>query len=72
MSDGLGARLHPCGPVIDAGAASRALESVREAAASDGWSEAMEAALPALEPVVAASPYLAGLMRRWPNWLAAM
>ncbi len=72
MSDGLGARLHPCGPVIDAGAASRALESVREAAASDGWSEAMARAWPALEPVVAASPYLAGLMRRWPNWLAAI
>ena len=72
MSDGLGARLHPCGPVIDAGAASRALESVREAAASDGWSDALEAALPALEPVVATSPYLAGLMRRWPDWLAAI
>lgn len=72
MSDGLGARLHPCGPVIDAGAASRALESVREAAASDGWREAMEGAWPALEPVVAASPYLAGLMRRWPDRLAAI
>jgi glutamate-ammonia-ligase adenylyltransferase len=58
--------------VIDAGAASRALESVREAAASDGWSDALEAALPALEPVVATSPYLAGLMRRWPDWLAAI
>ncbi|MFN7388791.1 bifunctional [glutamine synthetase] adenylyltransferase/[glutamine synthetase]-adenylyl-L-tyrosine phosphorylase [Brevundimonas sp.] len=72
MSDGLGGRLHPCGPVIDAGAASRALESVREAAASDGWSDALEAAWPALEPVVAASPYLAGLMRRWPDRLAAI
>jgi glutamate-ammonia-ligase adenylyltransferase len=58
--------------VIDAGAASRALESVREAAASDGWSEAMEGTWPALEPVVAASPYLAGLMRRWPDRLAAI
>jgi glutamate-ammonia-ligase adenylyltransferase len=28
--------------------------------------------LPALEPVVATSPYLAGLMRRWPDWLAAI
>jgi glutamate-ammonia-ligase adenylyltransferase len=72
VSEALGPRLKPCGPVIDAETASRALEPVREAAASGGWTEALEAATPALEPVVAASPYLAGLMRRWPDRLAAI
>ncbi len=71
MSEPLGPRLKPCGPVIDAEAASRALEPVRQAATSGGWTEALGAATPALEPVVAASPYLAGLMRRWPDRLAA-
>ncbi|KPF74881.1 glutamate-ammonia-ligase adenylyltransferase [Brevundimonas sp. AAP58] len=72
MSEALGPQLQPCGPVVDAEAASRALEPVRQAAASSGWIEPLEAATPALEPVVAASPYLAGLMRRWPDRLAAI
>lgn len=72
MSEALGPQLQPCGPVVDAEAASRALEPVRQAAASSGWIEPLEAATPALEPVVAASPYLAGLMRRWPDRLGAI
>ncbi len=55
-------RLAPCGPIVDAKAAERAheaiLKRVGEASAS------IEAAWPALAPVFAASPYLAGLARR--------
>ncbi len=72
MSKALGQRLIPCGPVVDTDAASRALEPVWQAAASGGWIGALEGAKPALKPVVAASPYLAGLMRRWPDRLAAI
>ena len=62
MSEALGPRLRPCGPVIDAEAARRAMERI-----------GLERGVPeALEPVVAASPYLAGLMRRWPDRLTAI
>ena len=69
MSDLTGTRLAPCGPVVDAVAADRVHERVAEAAREDGWSAAFEAAWPALAPVFAASPYLAGLARRWPDRL---
>lgn len=49
--------LLPCGPVIDAEVADRVRDSLPP-------SEALELAWPALAPVVAASPYLAGLARR--------
>lgn len=55
-------RLAPCGPIIDAKAAERSYEMIArrvgEAMAS------VDAAWPALAPVFAASPYLAGLARR--------
>lgn len=54
--------LLPCGPVLDAQAAER----VRDALPG---SETIERAWPALAPVFAASPYLAGLARR-PELLA--
>jgi len=69
MSEPLGTRLAPCGPVIDVSAADRTLERLSEAARDAGWSERLEAAWPALAPVFAASPYLAGLVRRWPGRL---
>src|SRR5258706_14747706 len=59
-------RLRPCGPVIDAKAAGRA----REAIAATLWTPVLEQAWPALAPVFAASPYLAGLARRDPRRLA--
>ena len=59
-------RLKPCGPVVDAGAAKRAHESLAEAADKAGWSALLQTAWPALEPVFAASPYLAGLAKRRP------
>ena len=40
-----------------------------EAADADGWRATLDAAWAALEPVFAASPYLAGLARRWPDRL---
>jgi glutamate-ammonia-ligase adenylyltransferase len=63
--------LRPCGPVIDAAAAARTLEGLTEVAAEAGWSAPLERALPALRPVFAASPYLAGLARRTPDRLRA-
>ncbi len=72
MSAPLGTRLTPCGPVIDAGAADRARDRLSEAASEGGWSGRLEAAWPALAPVFAASPYLFGLARRWPDRLDAI
>ena len=69
MSDALGPRLDPCGPVVDPVAAERTLERLSEAAREDGWSDALQAAWPALAPAFSASPYLAGLARRWPERL---
>ena len=57
--------MRPCGPVVDAKAAARTHEIV-------GASPAVTAAWAALEPVFAASPYLAGLARRDPVRLEAL
>ncbi len=72
MSAPLGGVLAPCGPVIDSEAADRARERLSEAAREAGWSDRLEAAWPALAPVFAASPYLFGLARRWPDRLDAV
>ncbi|OGN42634.1 MAG: glutamine-synthetase adenylyltransferase [Caulobacterales bacterium RIFCSPHIGHO2_01_FULL_70_19] len=70
MSAGpLHTRLAPCGPVHDAAAADRARERLAEAAGQGGWADLLDAAWPALAPVFAASPYLFGLARRWPDML---
>ena len=69
MSDHLGPRLKPCGPVRDAEAAGRIHERLVEAADEGGWRVTLDGAWGALEPVFAASPYLAGLARRWPERL---
>lgn len=69
MSEGLAGRLQPCGPVRDAEAAGRLHERLIEAADADGWRATLDAAWGALSPVFAASPYLAGLARRWPDRL---
>jgi len=61
--------LSPCGPVVDKGAADRAHDRLAEAAGEQGWSDALDAAWPALAPVFSASPYLFGLARRWPDML---
>ena len=59
----------PCGPVVDAAAASRARAPLAGDAAVEGWTVLLDAAWPALAPVFAASPYLAGLARRAPGAL---
>jgi len=69
MSGPLGSRLAACGPVIDAEAVVRTHERVIEAARAADWADVLDAAWPALAPVFAASPYLAGLARRWPERL---
>jgi glutamate-ammonia-ligase adenylyltransferase len=68
----LAGRLTPCGPVIDAKAAARALDPLALAADADGWSASLEAARHALEPAFAAAPYLAGLAVRDPPRLRAI
>ena len=64
-----GLALRPCGPVVDAEASTRAHQRLAEAASEGGWLPAFDHAWPALAPVFAASPYLFGLARRWPDLL---
>lgn len=61
----LGGRMRPCGPVVDAKAATRTREIL-------GASPTIDAAWPALEPIFGASSYLAGLARRNPARLAEL
>src|ERR1700744_936214 len=68
----LGLRLQPCGPVVDVRAAEQAREVRAEAAGDGGWLGVLDEAWPALEPVFAASSYLAGLARRRPEQLRAI
>lgn len=55
-------RLTPCGPVVDPKAAERAHEAITRRVGEAA--PLVEAVWPALAPVFAASPYLAGLARR--------
>jgi glutamate-ammonia-ligase adenylyltransferase len=55
--------------VVDAAAADRAHERLSQAAAEQGWTGLLDAAWAALAPAFAASPYLFGLARRWPDML---
>jgi glutamate-ammonia-ligase adenylyltransferase len=64
--------IRPCGPVVDTAAAGRLRDELRQAAAEAGWSDTLDKAWPALEPVAGAAPYLGGLMRRWPEMLRAV
>ncbi|MDC7677280.1 bifunctional [glutamine synthetase] adenylyltransferase/[glutamine synthetase]-adenylyl-L-tyrosine phosphorylase [Asticcacaulis machinosus] len=59
----------PCGPVLEEAAAGFTFETLAEAAQIEDWTDLLETARPALEPIVAASPYLSGLMRRSPHRL---
>ena len=68
----LAQRIKPCGPVIDAAAAARTREPIEAAAHEDGWADMLDAAWPALAPMFAAAPYLAGLARRSPGRLHAI
>ena len=72
MSEALGPRLRPCGPVVEDEAADRARVRLAEAASGAGWDATLQQAWPALAPVFAASPYLFGLARRWPDRLRAI
>ncbi|WP_443748477.1 bifunctional [glutamine synthetase] adenylyltransferase/[glutamine synthetase]-adenylyl-L-tyrosine phosphorylase [Asticcacaulis solisilvae] len=62
-------RLHPCGPIINETAAGYVMETLYEVARAEGWRDVLEQADAALRPVVAASPYLAGIMKRDPQRL---
>ncbi|MFI4935927.1 MAG: glutamine-synthetase adenylyltransferase, partial [Caulobacterales bacterium] len=61
--------LRPCGPIVDAAAAERALAAISERAENPG---PVAAAWEALAPIFAASPYLARLAARRADVLAAM
>ncbi len=71
-ADALAGRLGPCGPVFDAAAAARAMQTLSAAAAAAGWLEALNAAEPALAPVFGAAPYLTNLAVRRPERLRAI
>lgn len=62
-------RLKPPGPVLTGRGASATLEALAEAAVEGGWTDTLKAAEPALRSVLAASDYLSGLVRRWPERL---
>ena len=72
MNGALAKKLKPCGPVLDAAAAARALESLAAEAQAHGWSETLAAASQALRPVFAAAPYLTALAVRRPARLRAI
>jgi glutamate-ammonia-ligase adenylyltransferase len=67
--EALGGLIAPCGPVRDHEAGQRVLERLIEAAEEGGWTASLNRAWAALEPIFAASPYLAGIARRWPDRL---
>eukprot|EP01030_Chromulinospumella_sphaerica_P020344 gene20344-20256_t len=58
-------RLAPCGPVIDVKHAER----TREIVESELGAGVLDSVWPALAPVLGASPYLSGLIRRRPTSL---
>lgn len=62
----------PCGPIIDAAAATRIHETLSSVATEEGWAESLAQAWPALAPVFAASPYMTSLVRRAPARLGAI
>jgi glutamate-ammonia-ligase adenylyltransferase len=67
-----GLLIAPCGPVIDRHAADRVKDLADKVACEQGWSAVLKTAWPALEPMFAASPYLASLVRRTPQRLQAI
>ncbi|MBW8734821.1 MAG: bifunctional [glutamine synthetase] adenylyltransferase/[glutamine synthetase]-adenylyl-L-tyrosine phosphorylase, partial [Asticcacaulis sp.] len=62
-------RLHPCGPIMNDTAAGYVMEALYEVARAEGWRDVLQQAEAALRPIVAASPYLAGIMKRDPQRL---
>ena len=69
MREAVAGGLTRWGPIADPAAAARTLESLSAAAEDTGWRPQLDRAWPALSPVFAASPYLAGIARRWPDRL---
>ena len=68
----LGDLIAPCGPVIDEPAAGRLHDQLFEGVDGAGGAKRLALAWPALAPIFAASPYLAGLARRDPRRLARL
>ncbi|HEY1225186.1 MAG TPA: bifunctional [glutamine synthetase] adenylyltransferase/[glutamine synthetase]-adenylyl-L-tyrosine phosphorylase [Brevundimonas sp.] len=69
MSEALAGRLKPCGPITSPAAADRSFETLSAAADEAGWRPLLDQAWASLAPAFAASPYLAGIARRWPERL---
>ncbi len=68
----LGDLIAPCGPVIDEPAAGRLHDRLFEGVDGAGGAKRLALAWPALAPIFAASPYLAGVARRDPRRLARL
>jgi glutamate-ammonia-ligase adenylyltransferase len=64
--------LVPPGPVVDAAAMERAWQAVMSAVDGIDARALIEGASSTLQPIVSASPYLAGLMRRWAEHLVGI
>jgi glutamate-ammonia-ligase adenylyltransferase len=62
-------RLHPCGPVLNTETADYVFNEMFEVAVAEGWRDVLRQAENAIKPILAASPYLTGLMRRDPQRL---
>ncbi len=62
-------RLHPCGPVLNDAGADYVMQDLYEVASAEGWRDVLQRAEAAIRPIVSASPYLAGIMRRDPQRL---
>ena len=69
MTEPLAGRVEACGPVCNPAAADRSFEGLSAAADEGGWRPLLDQAWPALAPAFAASLYLAGIARRWPERL---
>ena len=57
------------GPTVASSALQGIWSDLELAARDGGWLKRLNAARPAIAPIIAASPYLAGLCRRWPDRL---
>jgi [glutamine synthetase] adenylyltransferase / [glutamine synthetase]-adenylyl-L-tyrosine phosphorylase len=62
-------RMHPCCVLKDEVAARNSIDILFESAMAQGWAQTLRRAQSALLPIIEASPYLFGLMRKDPEGL---
>lgn len=72
MSAPLFEQMRPCGPVVDEAFADRTRQTLAENLLTAEATDILARAWPSLAPIFAASPYLSGLVRRWPSAFLAI